>query len=75
MGLSRRPGRSPLGKRTAELRTMTDMTTRADLDAKAMSLGLSHSEAVELACQIWVYGQQHVVNLHLSRIEEACEIG
>lgn len=75
MNMSRRPGRSPRGKRIVELRSMTDTITKADFEAKANELGLSPSDAVELACQVWTYGSEHVVSLHIARIEDACEIG
>ncbi len=73
--MSRRAGSSPLGKRTAILRTMTDPLTKEMFAAKATKHGMTESEAVEFVCQVWVYGIKRFVNMHAERLERAAIIG
>lgn len=75
MGLSRRPGSSPLGKRTEELRTRTDPDTKDAFRAKAAAHGMSETEALEFVAQVWAFGLDHVVSLHRRRLEAAAQNG
>ena len=44
MGMTRRVGSSPMGKRTEELRTRTDPETKDALRAKASAHGMTENE-------------------------------
>lgn len=75
MGMSRRVGSSPMGKRTEELRTRTDPETKDALRAKAAGYGMTENEFLEFIVQVNVFGLDHVLSLHRRRLEAAAENG
>lgn len=57
-----------LGKLTAEVKVRVDEATRDELDRLSNEAGMGLTEFLRELLMVRVYGQDHVVRLHRSRL-------
>ncbi|MEZ7524034.1 ribbon-helix-helix protein, CopG family [Burkholderia vietnamiensis] len=74
-GMARPRSSSALGKLTADIKTRVDDDTRDELDRLACEAGMGLSEFLRELVMVRVYGRDHVVRLHRTRLAMVAGIG